>query len=168
MAETVTIEGQQYLKRNPLGVLGLSLITLGVYFFVWYYKINVEVQRRENDQTMSPMRSLMAMVFGWLIIVPPFIAMYNTAKHVQAMETRHGIQQTLEPALTIVLMVLFSLGNGVYIQEHLNRTWDAASGTAQLPAAPPAAPPIAPPAAPPIAPPAAPPIAPPAAPPLPS
>jgi hypothetical protein len=126
MAETVTIEGQQYLKRNPLGVLGLSLITLGIYFFVWYYKINVEIQRLENDQTMSPVRSLMAMIFGWVIIAPPFIAMYNTAKHVQAMETRHGIQQTLEPAFTIALMVLFSLGNGVYIQEHLNRGWDAA------------------------------------------
>jgi mannose/fructose/N-acetylgalactosamine-specific phosphotransferase system component IIC len=145
MAETVTIEGQQYLKRNPLGVLGLSLITLGVYFFVWYYKINVEIQRRENDQTMSPMRSLMAMIFGWLIIVPPFIAMYNTAKHVQAMETREGIQQTLEPAFTIALMVLFSLGNGVYIQEHLNRGWDAAAGRTQVPVTAPVVPPVAPP-----------------------
>ena len=127
MAEMVTIEGQQYMKRNPLGVLGLSVITIGIYFFVWYYKINVEIQRLEKDQTMSPTRSLMAMIFGWLIIVPPFIAMYNTAKHVQAMETRLGIQQTLEPALTILLMVLFSLGNGIYIQEHLNRGWDAAA-----------------------------------------
>jgi hypothetical protein len=134
MAEMVTIEGQQYMKRNPLGVLGLSLITLGIYFFVWYYKINMEIQRLENDQTMSPTRSLMAMIFGWVIIAPPFIAMYNTAKHVQAMESRHGIQQTLEPAFTIALMVLFSLGNGVYIQEHLNRGWDAAASG--VPAAP--------------------------------
>ena len=74
MAELVTIDGHPYLKRNPLGVLGLSIITLGIYWIVWYYKINVEIQRAENDQTMSPMRSLMAMIFGWLIIVPPFIA----------------------------------------------------------------------------------------------
>jgi ACR3 family arsenite efflux pump ArsB len=127
MADIVTIDGKDYLKRNPLGVLGLSIITLGVYFLVWYYKINVEIQRLENDQTMSPMRSLMAMIFGWLIIVPPFIAMYNTAKHVQAMETRLGIQQTVEPALTLILMVLFSLGNGLYVQEHLNRAWNAAA-----------------------------------------
>jgi hypothetical protein len=25
----------------------------------------------------------MAMIFGWLVIVPPFIAMYNTARHVR-------------------------------------------------------------------------------------
>ena len=123
MAETVTIDGQQYTKRNPLGVLLLSVITLGIYFFVWYYKINGELRRSENDQTISPIRSLMAMTFGWLLIVPPFIAMYNTAKHVQAMETRRGILQTLEPSLTIALLVAFSFGNGVYVQEHLNRAW---------------------------------------------
>jgi mannose/fructose/N-acetylgalactosamine-specific phosphotransferase system component IIC len=130
MAEMVTIAGQQYKKRNPLGVLGLAFITLGIYFFVWYYKINDEVRRAENDQTMSPTRSLMAMIFGWLIIVPPFIAMYNTAKHVQAMETRLGVGQTVEPALTVVLMFVSLIGNGIYVQEHLNRAWDAAASSA--------------------------------------
>jgi hypothetical protein len=33
MAESVTIEGRPYLKRNPLGVLGLTVITLGIYYF---------------------------------------------------------------------------------------------------------------------------------------
>jgi hypothetical protein len=94
MAEILTIQGQQYKKRSSLGVLGLSFITLSIYFFVWYYKINDEVRRFENDQTISPTRSLMAMIFGWLIIVPPFIAMYNTAKRVQTMETRVGVRQT--------------------------------------------------------------------------
>ena len=93
----------------------------------------------EKDQTMSPTRSLMAMIFGWLIIVPPFIAMYNTAKHVEAMERRFGIQQTVEPSLTVVLMLLFSIGNTVYLQEHLNRGWDAAG--AQVPAVPSPTPP---------------------------
>jgi Domain of unknown function (DUF4234) len=126
MAETVTIDGTQVLKRNPLGVLGLSLITLGIYFVVWYYKINKEIKLVENDDTMSPMRSLMAMIFGWIIIVPPFIAMWNTAKHVQAMEQRLGARQTLEPAITIVIMLVFSMANSTYIQSHLNTAWDSA------------------------------------------
>jgi hypothetical protein len=46
MAEMVTIDGQQYKKRNPLGVLGLTFLTLGVYFVVWYYKINDELRQR--------------------------------------------------------------------------------------------------------------------------
>jgi hypothetical protein len=136
MAEMVTMDGQQYKKRNPLGVLGLSFLTLGVYFFVWYYKINYELRRAENDQSISPTRSLMAMVFGWLIIVPPFIAMYNTAKHVQSLETRRGVGQTVEPALTVVLMFLFSFGNGIYVQEHLNRAWGTSAARTPVPADP--------------------------------
>jgi Domain of unknown function (DUF4234) len=140
MAETVTIEGQSYLKRNPLGVLGLSFITIGIYFFYWYYKVNEEVQRFEHDDTMSPVRSLMAMIFGWIIIVPPFIAMYNTANHVRRVEERLSIQPQLEPALVIVIMLFVSIGNGVYIQEHLNRIWDRAAGTGQAPASLPGTP----------------------------
>ena len=72
----------------------------------------------------------MAILFGWIIIVPPFLAMYNTAKHVQAVEQRLAIQPQLEPALAIVIMLFVSVGNGVYIQEHLNRIWDRAAGAA--------------------------------------
>lgn len=144
MAETISIEGQQYLKRSPLGVLGLSIITIGIYFFVWYYKINDELRRFEHDDTISPVRSLMAIIFGWLIIVPPFIAMYNTAKHVRSAEQRAGVMQQLEPALVIVIMFVFSIANGIYIQEHLNRIWDRAAATPPPPPGdtmPPAMPP---------------------------
>jgi Domain of unknown function (DUF4234) len=130
VAETVTIEGTPYLKRNPLGVLGLSFITLGIYFFYWYWKINDELSTFGHDDMISPTRSLMAILFGWIIIVPPFIAVYNTAKHVQGDEQRLAIQPELEPALTIVFLLLFSIVNGPYIQEHLNRLWDRAVGVA--------------------------------------
>jgi uncharacterized protein DUF4234 len=133
MAEMVTIDGQQYKKRDPLAVLGLTFLTLGVYFLIWYYKINDELRRAEDDQSISPTRSLMAMIFGWLLIVPPFIAMYNTAKHVQQLETRRGVGQTVEPALTVILMLLLSFANGIYVQEHLNRAWGAAAAPARVP-----------------------------------
>jgi len=132
VAETVTIEGTAYLKRNPLGVLGLSFITFGIYFFYWYWKINDELSTFGHDESISPTRSLMAILFGWIIIVPPFIAMYNTAKHVQANEQRLEIQPQLEPALTIIFLLLFSIVNGLYVQEHLNRLWDRAVGVAPV------------------------------------
>ena len=146
MAETVSIEGQQYLKRNPLGVLGLSFITLGIYVWYWYYKINDELRRFERDETISPARSLMAVLFGWIIIVPPFIAMYNTGKHVQGVEQRLAIQPELEPALAVVIMLFIAIGDGIYIQEHLNGVWDRASGAGApaLPSTPPVPPPPVP------------------------
>jgi hypothetical protein len=130
MADAVTIDGTAYLKRNPLGVLGLSFITLGIYFLYWYWKINDELSSFEHDDTISPTRSLMAISLGWIILVPPFIAIYNTAKHIQADERRLAIQPELEPAFTIVFLVLFSIVNGLYMQEHLNRLWDRAAGVA--------------------------------------
>jgi hypothetical protein len=55
---------------------------------------------------------------------------YNTAKHVQAVEQRLAIQPQIEPALVVVIMLFLSIGNGIYIQEHLNRIWDRAGGAA--------------------------------------
>ena len=140
MAETVTIQGQSYLKRNPLGVLGLTVLTLGIYFFYWYWKINDELRLYKHDESIGPTRSLMAMIFGWLIIVPPFIAMYNTAKHIQGAEQGIGVQQQIEPAITIVILLIFSIANTVYVQEHQNRIWDRASMPSELP--PPAGQPL--------------------------
>jgi hypothetical protein len=145
MAEQVTIEGQTYVRRNPLGVLGLSVITLGIYGLYWYYKVNDEIRRFERDDSISPVRSLMALMFGWIIIVPPFIAVWNTANHVQRMQQRIGVQQEISPALTIVLLLAVAIALGIYVQEHLNRVWDRAAGVAstsggmrEIPPAPPA------------------------------
>src|SRR5512132_680649 len=121
MAETVMIEGTSYLKRNPLGVLGLSFITFGIYFFYWYWKINDELSSFEQDDTISPARSLMAVLFGWIIIVPPFIALYNTAQHIQAIERRGAVQPVIEPVLVVVFQFLLGIVNPPYIQSHQNQ-----------------------------------------------
>ena len=45
MAEDIQIAGTPYLGklRNPLAVIGLTIITLGIYGIVWYYKVNKEL-----------------------------------------------------------------------------------------------------------------------------
>ena len=46
MAEELQIPGAGTTAkiRNPLGVIGLTLITLGIYFFFWWYFINREMK----------------------------------------------------------------------------------------------------------------------------
>ena len=136
MAEQVTIDGQRYLKRDPLGVLGLSFITIGIYWFYWYYTINDEIRRYEKDDSVRPGIALLAVTLGWIIIVPPFISMYNTSKHIVGMEERAGVTQVLSPALNIVLLIVVGIATGLYSQEHLNKVWDAAASLRLPPPAP--------------------------------
>jgi Domain of unknown function (DUF4234) len=138
------IQGQTYLKRNPLGVLGLSFITLGIYLLYWYYKANQEIQRYTGDQTISPTRSLLAVFPGGIVIVPALIAYYNTANHVAQMQQQRGISSQISPAITVVIGLVFSLAVGIYVQEHLNRVWDSAAAGGVQPAAPPPPPPPVP------------------------
>ena len=126
MAEVVTIEGQAYKKREPLGVLGLSIITFGIYGLYWYYTINDEIRRFQKDDNVRPGIALLAVTLGWFIIVPPFISVYNTSLHIVQMENGAGIQQELSPALNVILLLVLAIGVGMYSQEHLNRIWDAA------------------------------------------
>jgi len=140
-AELVTLDGQTYKKRSPLAVLGLSVITLGIYAWFWFYSANDEIRRFERDDTISPGRSTLAITLGWLLIVPPFIAVYNTSLHVVKMEQRLGIPQQLSPALNLIFLLIAGIVVPVYTQEHLNRVWEAASGGTVAPPPPGSLPP---------------------------
>ena len=141
--DTVTIQGQTYPKRSPLVVLGLVLITLGIYGFYWYYKVNEEIKRYTGDETISASRSLLAVIPGFLLIVPPFIAYYNTANHIVRMQEQRGLASQISPALVVILGLVIWIGMAAYVQEHLNRVWEsAAAGSTGLQAPPP--PPAAP------------------------
>lgn len=123
MAEIVTIEGQEYKKRNPLGAWGLTWLTLSVYGFVWYYKINDEARRYLRDETIKPGIALLAILLGWIIIVPPFISYYRTGERIKRMQAQAGMEPPVSPALGLLAAVVLSL-HVVYMQEHLNRVWD--------------------------------------------
>jgi hypothetical protein len=125
MAQDVTIGDQVFKKRSPVGVwLGLPLITFGVYYFVWFYKINSEAKRYLRDPSMRPGNSLLAILVGGILIVPPFIAIYRTGVRVQRMQANAGIQDRCEPWINLILAFFFGLDR-LYLQIHLNKLWDA-------------------------------------------
>ncbi len=170
MAESIQIQGSSHQGkiRNPLGVVGLSLITLGIYYFVWYFKVNKEMAemgraRGTDELGTSPGTSLLAVTLGWLIIVPPFVSIYKSCARLQAAERHTGTPEGMEPGLLFLLAILISPVGQYIFQSNLNKVLTRqAGGTAQpleapeAPTAPPAAPPAQPeaPAAQPEAPPA--------------
>jgi hypothetical protein len=124
MATLVTIDGETYKRRDPLGVIGLVLITLGIYGFVWYYKVNDEARRYLRDESIRPGIALLAVAVGWIVIVPPFISAYRTGERIVRMERRVGISNELSPAIFLILFIVVTFLGGAYVQEHLNRIWD--------------------------------------------
>ncbi|MBV8301462.1 MAG: DUF4234 domain-containing protein [Candidatus Dormibacteraeota bacterium] len=145
MAQIVTIGGQQFKKRNIIAVwLGLPFITLGIYTYVWWYKINDEARRYLGDPSINPVLSVLAFVPGFILIVPPFISIYRTAGRIRRMQERAGIQERAHPWIAILLAFVFGLYT-LYLQLCLNEIWDRyLLSQGALPGAlPPAAPPSA-------------------------
>ena len=148
MAEILVIDGQEFKKRSPWGVWGLSLVTIGIYGLIWYYKINDEARRYLLDETIRPGISVLAIVPGFLLIVPPFVSIYRTAQRIDRVEEKAGIQKTVEPILGLLGAFFYSL-HIPYYQSHLNQAWDAASALSRGAPAVPATPPVVPPPPPP-------------------
>jgi drug/metabolite transporter (DMT)-like permease len=119
----VTPDGIGYKRRNPWGVFLLGLVTFGVYFFVWWYKINNEL--RNNGQQNDPTVALLAVLLGWVIIVPPFVSYYRTAERILHAQEATGASERIIPVLALVLWVVVSPFAAVYYQSQLNKAWDA-------------------------------------------
>jgi hypothetical protein len=132
MAEIVQIEGQEFKRRGPFAAWGLSIITIGIYYWVWYFKINDEARRYLRDDTIRPGISLLAVTLGILILVPPFVSVYRTGQRIVRMQENAQVQQHTEPVLGVVLAFLYSL-HIPYYQSGLNRVWDAYRGAPPAP-----------------------------------
>ncbi len=80
----------------------MTFVTLGIYGLVWYYKINDEARRYLRDESIRPGVALLALIPGFVLIVPPFISYYHTGERIQRMQEGAGIQNTISPALFLL------------------------------------------------------------------
>jgi hypothetical protein len=130
MATEHVITGTPVKVRHPLAPLGLSLITFGIYGIVWYFKINKELHGVTGEG--NPTTSLLAMLFGGFIIVPPFVSWYNTAGRIQTAQERAGVTQQINPVLALVLLFIpvANIFATFYLQKSVNEAWDKLAATA--------------------------------------
>ncbi len=147
MAEEVQIRGSSYTGkiRNPLGVIGLSLITLGIYGIFWYYYANkelAEIGKAHNTDECgdSPGKSVLAVTLGAFVIVPAFVSAYKFCKRLSAAERLTGAPQGMEPGLLFILYVFLSPVAAYIAQSNLNKVLEAQSGSPAAMNPPPPAP----------------------------
>ncbi|MCF3936986.1 DUF4234 domain-containing protein [Gordonia tangerina] len=117
-------------RRNPFAVwIGLPLITLGIYYFVWYYKIHKEMaefDRRRQIPVVGPM--LVLLLLGWTVI-GPLISYHNAGARIRNAQRAAGLPETCSPLLCWLLAFVFST-NLLYMQFELNKVADRYPGAA--------------------------------------
>jgi len=143
MAEEVAIAGTEARAklRNPLGVVGLSIITLGIYYAFWWYFINREMRdygrARGVDLGQSPGNSVLAITVGWLIIVPAIVSMWRTSDRISSSEEVAGVERPAEGPIIFILLLLIGPVGVWYAQRELNKAWTAqAAGGGAAPSLP--------------------------------
>ena len=102
----------------------LILVTLGMYYLVWYYKTNRELA--DYGVGDSPGMSLLAITLGGFLIVPPFVSEWRYFRRIGEAQQRAGLDHRIShvTGFVLYLIALFLLPfEAVYAQHHLNRLW---------------------------------------------
>src|SRR3984885_14697479 len=97
-------------------------ITLGIYHLVWWYKINREARDFDENIKVEPVLSLLALVPGAVIIIPPFVSVYRTGERIGQMQEDGGMERSCNGWIGLVLSFFLSL-HALYYQSELNRIW---------------------------------------------
>ena len=137
MGEELTIKGTQVKVkvRSPIWVLVWTLLTVGIYFFFWYYFINRELadygkSKKTDDCGEQPSTSLLAMLLGWIIIVPPFVSIFNCFRRVDAavqLSKTDVRGVAVDPVLGLIVFIVLAPAVPVLVQLNLNRIWEKAA-----------------------------------------
>jgi hypothetical protein len=132
MAQSVQIAPERgFAKiRNPWAVLGLSLITLGIYYVFWWYFINREMRDVGNangvDLGQSPGVSVLAITVGAFVIIPPFVSIWKTGRRMEGTQRATGVSGGNGPLFFLLEIIpIVSLFAPVYMQMELNKAWHA-------------------------------------------
>ena len=131
MAQQVLIhsgENGRATIRDPVGVLALTVVTLGLYLLYWWFEINRELAqlgrvRDRPDLGDNPGLSMAAFGLGqFLLLVPVVWTTVTTSRRIQRAQRLVGITEVLNGWLAALLWV-FTLGIGgiAYTQIQMNK-----------------------------------------------
>jgi hypothetical protein len=107
--------------RSPTITWLLTIVTLGVYAFVHHHEVNREL--REYGVEVRPVVSVLALVPGVLVIVPPFVTVWRTSVRIGVAQETAGLEPTIRAPLGAAAVVLGLFAP--YHQYELNRVWRA-------------------------------------------
>jgi hypothetical protein len=132
--EVVLPSGARAKVRDEGLVVLWTVLTLGIYNSVWYYRINREMRdfgRAHGDEKLAnsnPVLSILAVTLGALVIVPAIVSYWKTTGRIRRMQRACNVP----PIEGWVIAILYVLGIVVvltlvaippYVQSGLNKVW---------------------------------------------
>jgi hypothetical protein len=131
VAEAVDIGAAKPAKiRSAVAVAVLTVVTLLIYLFFWWYFINREMadygrRRGTTELGDSPTKSVLAITLGALVIVPAVWTIVTTFKRVQALQRLTGEANPINGWIGLILAVVIEPALFGYMQSGLNSSWRA-------------------------------------------
>ena len=133
MAEEIAIRGSNYpaKERNPLGPIGLAIITLGIYAIFHYYFVNKELAelgkaRGTDELGDNPMMSVLAVTIGVLLFfIPPIVSIWGTWKRQDAARKMFGVQEGIDNVPGFLLYLFISPVGVYFLQRGQNGVLEA-------------------------------------------
>jgi hypothetical protein len=108
--------------RNPWGVIGLSIITLGIYFLYWTYQVFREMKDHTGDGVGGPIGLIIGIfisIVNWFLIPSEVGNMYAKAGQPKPMTGLTGFWMLL-PIIGFFVWV-------IKVQGALNERWQMAA-----------------------------------------
>ena len=118
--------------RSPWLVLVLSLLTLGVYYLVWYVRLNKEVAHAAGVDVKVRTTAL------WVSQCLPLICwvgLARTARRLGAAQERIGLGREVSTGRTLLTSLLPG-AQAAYLQRHANALWRALETQMTVPSDP--------------------------------
>jgi hypothetical protein len=137
VAELVDVGAERPAKiRNVVAVAVLSVVTLLIYAFFWWYFINREMAdygrvKGTSELGDSPTKSVLAITLGLLVIVPAVWTTVTTFQRIQKLQRLTGQTTPLNGWIGLILAVVISPALYAYMQSGLNSSWRAVAEGAQ-------------------------------------
>jgi uncharacterized membrane protein len=114
-------------RRNIVAWYVLGVVTFGIGFVVWYYKLNADAKQLAGNATWKPWVSVVAITLGAMIVVPAYVSHWRTWSRVrEATAETHDLSTGLQ--FIFVFIPLVNLAYWGYLQAKLNA---AVGGTAE-------------------------------------
>ena len=118
--------------RGPVWAGVWSLVTFGIYAIYWIYVTAKDLSEygkaKGHDLGQKPGMTLLALLLGWIIIVPPIVAIYRQAKRIQQAQRLAGLPEKMNGWLALVLYLVIFPVFYAYQQSELNKAWGAEGG----------------------------------------